>query len=62
MSNNVPASVRQRPTNRAKETDRPFQELLQYFAIERCFFANESLPDSLWPLTQSCGTLRCCLG
>jgi hypothetical protein len=38
MSNNVPASVRQRLTNRAKETDRPFQELLQYFAMERFLY------------------------
>jgi hypothetical protein len=31
----VAASVRQRLLNRAKATNRPFQELLQYFAMER---------------------------
>ncbi len=35
MSKNLPASVRQRLTYKAKETNRPFQELLQYFAMER---------------------------
>ena len=35
MTKNLPASVRQRLTNKAKETNRPFQEVLQYFAMER---------------------------
>ena len=38
MSKNLPASVRQRLTNAAKETKRPFQEVLQYFAIERFLY------------------------
>ncbi len=38
MSKNLPASVRQRLTNTAKETDRPFQEMLQYFAMERFLY------------------------
>jgi nucleotidyltransferase AbiEii toxin of type IV toxin-antitoxin system len=38
MSKNLPASVRQRLTNKAKETHRPFQELLQYFAMERFLY------------------------
>ena len=38
MSKNLPASVRQRLTNKAKETNRPFQELLQYFAMERFLY------------------------
>lgn len=38
LSNNLPASVRQRLTNKAKETRRPFQELLQYFALERYLY------------------------
>ena len=38
MSKNLPASVRQRLTNKAKETKRPFQELLQYFAMERFLY------------------------
>ncbi|SFI82832.1 nucleotidyl transferase AbiEii/AbiGii toxin family protein [Planctomicrobium piriforme] len=32
---NVAASIRQRLTNQAKASDRPFQEVLQYFAMER---------------------------
>jgi len=35
---NVAASVRQRLLNRAKETNRPFDELLQYFAMERFLY------------------------
>ncbi len=38
MSKNLPASVRQRLTNKAKETNRPFQEVLQYFAMERFLY------------------------
>ena len=34
-SRNVAASVRQRLKNVARETDRPFDEVLQYFAMER---------------------------
>jgi hypothetical protein len=56
MSKNLPASVRQRLTNKAKETNRPFQELLQYFAMERFLYrlcvakiidANLADPDQL---------------
>ncbi len=32
---NVPASVRQRLLNQARTDKRPFNELLQYYAIER---------------------------
>ena len=35
---NIPASVRQRLLNLARETNRPFNEVLQYFAIERFLF------------------------
>lgn len=35
---NLSASVRQRLFNRAKETHRPFDELLQYFAMERFLY------------------------
>lgn len=35
---NVAASVRQRLTNAAKQTGRPFQEVLQYFAMERFLY------------------------
>ncbi len=38
MNKNLPASVRQRLTNKAKETARPFQEVLQYFAMERFLY------------------------
>ena len=32
------ASIRQRLLNKARETDRPFNEMLQYFAIERFLY------------------------
>ena len=35
---NMAASVRQRLQNRAKQTNRPFQEVLQYFAMERFLY------------------------
>lgn len=35
---NVPASVRQRLLNRAKSDKRPFNELLQYYAMERFLY------------------------
>lgn len=35
---NIPASVRQRLLNRAKSDRRPFNELLQYYAMERFLF------------------------
>lgn len=38
MTKNLPASVRQRLTNKAKESNRPFQEVLQYFAMERFLY------------------------
>jgi len=34
----VAASIRQRLYNNAKETGRPFQEVLQYFAMERFLY------------------------
>jgi hypothetical protein len=34
----VAASVRQRLQNRARDTDRPFSEILQYYAMERFLF------------------------
>ena len=38
MRRNVPASVRQRLLNRARRDRRPFNELLQYFAMERFLY------------------------
>jgi predicted nucleotidyltransferase component of viral defense system len=35
---NVGASVRQRLLNKARETERPFSEILQYFAMERFLY------------------------
>lgn len=35
---NIPASVRQRLLNRAKSDRRPFNELLQYYAMERFLY------------------------
>jgi len=33
---NIPASVRQRLLNLARKEQRPFTELLQYYAMESC--------------------------
>ncbi len=41
---NVAASVRQRLLNRAKETKRPFDELLQYYAMERFLYRLSQSP------------------
>ena len=35
---NIAASVRQRLLNMSRETDRPFNEVLQYFAMERFLY------------------------
>jgi len=35
---NLPASIRQRLLNKAHDTNRPFNELLQYYAIERFLY------------------------
>ena len=35
---NIPASVRQRLLNRARGEQRPFNELLQYYAMERFLY------------------------
>lgn len=46
MSKNLPASVRQRLANKAQETGRPFQELLQYFAMERFLYRLSRSPHA----------------
>jgi hypothetical protein len=46
MNKNLPASVRQRLTNKTKETHRPFQELLQYFAMERFLYRLAESPHA----------------
>lgn len=38
MTHNLAASVHQRLLNQAKEKDRPFNEILQYFALERFLY------------------------
>jgi len=38
QSKNIVASIRQRLLNKARETGRPFSELLQYFAMERFLY------------------------
>ena len=35
---NIPASIRQRLLNKAKADNRPFNEVLQYFAMERFLY------------------------
>ena len=46
MSKNLPASVRQRLANKAQETGRPFQEVLQYFAMERFLYRLSRSPHA----------------
>jgi len=41
----IAASVRQRLLNSAKETDRPFNELLQYYAMERFLYRLTNIPQ-----------------
>jgi hypothetical protein len=43
---NLPASIHQRLLNQAKQHDRPLQELLQYFAIERFLFRLSQSPHA----------------
>src|SRR6266851_7077003 len=43
---NIPASVHQRLLNLARETDRPFNELLQYFAIQRFLYRFSRSPHA----------------
>lgn len=43
---NIAASVRQRLLNVAKDSGRPFQELLQYFAMERFLYRLTRTPHS----------------
>jgi len=43
---NLPASVHQRLLNKAKESSRPFNELLQYFAIERFIYRISKSPHA----------------
>lgn len=49
MSNdkkNIAASVRQRLLNKARRDNRPFSELLQYFAMERFLFRLTNSPHA----------------
>ncbi len=43
---NIPASVRQRLLNRAKADNRPFNELLQYYAMERFLYRLSTSPGT----------------
>jgi hypothetical protein len=43
---NIASSVRQRLLNKARETDRPFNELLQYFAMERFLYRLSKSPHT----------------
>jgi hypothetical protein len=43
---NLPASVHQRLLNKAKESSRPFNELLQYFTIERFIYRLSKSPHA----------------
>lgn len=41
---NLPASIRQRLLNRSKNDNRPFNELLQYYAMERFLYRLSKSP------------------
>ena len=41
---NIAASVHQRLLNRAKETNRPFNEILQYYSMERFLYRLSKSP------------------
>jgi nucleotidyltransferase AbiEii toxin of type IV toxin-antitoxin system len=41
---NIPASIRQRLLNRARSDKRPFNELLQYYAMERFLYRLSQSP------------------
>jgi hypothetical protein len=43
---NLAASIRQRLLNKARETGRPFNEILQYFAIERFLYRLATSPHA----------------
>ncbi|HXX94122.1 MAG TPA: nucleotidyl transferase AbiEii/AbiGii toxin family protein, partial [Planctomycetota bacterium] len=43
---NVAASVHQRPLNRAHEAKRPFNELLQYYSMERFLYRLSKSPHA----------------
>lgn len=43
---NIPASVHQRLLNKAKESSRPFNEILQHFAIERFIYRLSKSPHA----------------
>ncbi|MBN1876017.1 MAG: hypothetical protein JXA33_17465 [Anaerolineae bacterium] len=44
MTHNIAASVHQRLLNQARAQGRPFDELLQYFALERFLYRLERSP------------------
>ena len=43
---NIAASVHQRLLNKAKESSRPFNELMQYYAIERFIYRLSKSPHA----------------
>jgi len=43
---NLPASVHQRLLNKARESGRPFNELLQYYAMERFLYRISRSPHA----------------
>ncbi|MDO6824657.1 nucleotidyl transferase AbiEii/AbiGii toxin family protein [Marinobacter sp. 1_MG-2023] len=46
MAKNIAASVRQKLLNKSREEKRPFQELLQYYAMERFLYRLSQSPHS----------------
>jgi hypothetical protein len=43
---NIAASVHQRLLNKSRETSRPFNEMLQHFAIERFIYSLSKSPHA----------------
>lgn len=46
MATNTAASVRQKLLNKSRDEKRPFQELLQYYAMERFLYRLSQSPHS----------------
>lgn len=46
MIKNLPASIRDKLTNKARHTGRPFQEVLQYYAMERFLYRLAQSPHA----------------
>ena len=55
---NIAASVHARLQNRARETKKPFQELLQYYAMERFLYRLSQSPHRSRFVLKGCRSRR----